>query len=349
MKIILSIDGGGIRGIVPAAVLAYLEKKIQEIQKDPRLRLANLVDFVSGTSTGSIVGSMMLIPDDTEKEFPKPKYEMQDIVDLYFTLGDSVFKKDFTNSLKTVFGLFGPKFPANNIEKPLLKYLDHYKMKDLIKPCMFAGYDIEKRQVNFYTNHDDKEKYAHYYVKDVVRGSTSIPAFFPPARFQDGVDVNTIVDGGVFANNPSLASMIEVSKTIFQGEMECKRRSPHDLIIISLGTGDLRKKSFPYKKSKKWGKAQWMMPVIDVLLSSHAEVTDYEMRKIFESYKSSHNYHRINPPILIGDSNGLNASKENLILLLKDVENYIEQNKQRLHALAHEIIDLNYLIKGDCE
>ena len=342
MKIILSIDGGGIRGIVPAAILAYLENRIQQIQKDNRIRIGNLVDFVAGTSTGSIICAAMLIPDETKN---KPKYTMDDIVQMYFNMGDDVFKKKFWHGVKTLWGLLGPTFPASNIEPLLLKELGHYKMGDLLKPCMISGYDIEKRRVNFYTNDDKDHKYEDYYVKDIVRGSTSIPAYFPPARFNHGVDINTIVDGGVFANNPSLAAYIEVSKTLFDGEY--KRKHPHELIIISLGTGKISQKSFPYKKAKRWGKAQWLMPVIDVLLSSHSEVTSYEMEKIFEAYDSKKNYTRINPSIILGNSSGLDASKDNLCKLLKDVNNYIEDNKDMLESLANDLIDMNYLIKPD--
>jgi len=344
MKIILSIDGGGVRGIIPAAVLAYLEKKIQEIQKDDRIRIANLVDFVAGTSTGSIISAAMLIPD----EKGKPKYNMDDIVQMYFNFGDQVFKKRLGHQLKTLWGLLGPAFPSSNIEPLLLKEMGHAKLSDLIKPVMISGYDIEKRRVNFYTNDDKNQKYEDYYVKDVVRGSTSIPAYFPPARFNYGVDVNTIVDGGVFANNPSLAAYIEVSKTLFKGEEKCKKRHAHDVLVLSLGTGLIKQKPFLYKKSKKWGKAQWMMPVIDVLLSSHAEVTNYEMEKIFDAYESPHNYKRLNPPVVLGDPSGLNGSKDNLTNLLKDVKNYTDANKDMLNTLAREIIDLNFLLKPDC-
>ena len=340
MKIILSIDGGGIRGIVPAAVLSYLEKKIQEIQKDKRIKIGNLVDFVAGTSTGSIISAAMLIPSETKKS---PKYEMDDIVQMYFDMGDEVFKKRFWHQLKTVWGLLGPTYPASNIEPLLLKEMGHHKLGDLIKPCMISGYDIEKRRVNFYTNSDKDKKYVDYYVKDVVRGSTSIPAYFPPARFNHGTDINTIVDGGVFANNPSLAAYIEVSKTLFNSKN--KKRHPHNVLVISLGTGLIKQRPFPYSKSKRWGKAQWLMPVIDVLLSSHSEVTSYEMEKIFDAYDAKHNYKRLNPPIILGDSSGLNASKDNLTNLLKDVKNYTDDNETMLNALAREIIDINQLIK----
>jgi len=342
MKIILSIDGGGIRGIVPAAVLDYLEKKIQEIQEDKRIRLVNLVDFVAGTSTGSIVGAAMMIPSENNK---KPKYKLEDIVQMYFNMGDDVFKKRFFHSLKTVWGLLGPTYPASNIEPLLLQKFGHNKMRDLIKPCMIAGYDIEKRRANFYTNKDVDKKYEDYYVKDVVRGSTSIPAYFPPALFNHGTDVNTIVDGGVFANNPSLSAYIEVSKTLFKH----KKMHPRDVFVISLGTGVIKQRPFPHKKSKKWGKAQWMMPVIDVLLSSHSEVTNYEMEKIFDAENSKFNYKRLNPPIVLGDSSGLNASKDNLTNLLKDVKNYTDANKNMLDAIARDIIRIKHLPKPDCE
>jgi len=342
MKIILSIDGGGMRGVLPAAVLVYLENKIQEITQDPRIRMGNMVDFVAGTSTGSVIGTLMLIPDENNLY---PKYKMSDIINFYFDLGEKVFKSSFLNDLKTVWGLFGPKFPAGNIEEPLLKELDHYKLKDLLKPCMFSGYDIEKRKVIFYTNKDDCEKYADYYVKDIVRGSTSIPSIFSPARFQYGVDINTIVDGGVFANNPSLAAYIEVSKTLFKGQYETTKYNPHDLIVISLGTGSYKQKPYMYKKTKRWGKANWMLPIIDVLLTSHSEVTSYEMEKLFAAYNSSHNYKRLNPPIKIGSSDPMDASKENLTLLLKDANNYIEENKEMLNVLAREICDIKFLLK----
>ena len=260
---------------------------------------------------------------------------------MYFSMGDDVFKKRFLHNLKTVWGLFGPTFPASNIEPLLLQKFEHAKLKELLKPCLIAGYDIEKRRANFYTNKSG-DKYEDYYVKDVVRGSTSIPAYFPPALFNHGTDVNTIVDGGVFANNPSLAAYIEVSKTLFKRKIQ-----PHNVLVISLGTGLINQRPFPYKKSKKWGKAQWMMPVIDVLLSSHSEVTSYEMERIFDADNSKKQYKRLNPPIILGDSSGLNASKDNLTNLLKDVKNYTDDNKDMLDELAREIIRIKRLPKPD--
>jgi len=348
VKIILSLDGGGIRGIVPAAVLAYLEDRIQNIMHDRRLRIANLVDFVAGTSSGSIIGGLMIIPQTTKNNYVTTLYTMWEIVQMYFEFGGQVFKKNnFWYDVKTVWGLFGPRFPESNIEAPLLQYMNHYKLKDLLKPCMFSGYDIDKRKVIFYTNADEHQLYSDYYLKDVARGSASVPSIFPPAYFNEGIHVNTIIDGGVFANNPALAAYMEVSKTIFKGDTQPKNYGTQDIMMISLGTGDYSKKSFPYNKTKKWGSAQWTVPALDMVATSNSEVTHYQMEKIFATTNSLQNYKRINPPILLGSTNSLDASKDNLCKLLKDAQNYTKQNKDMLEQLARQICDIKGIHNWD--
>ena len=342
MKVILSIDGGGIRGIVPAAILDYIERKIQEIQGDNRIRIGNLMDLVAGTSTGSIVGSLMLLPSDTS---PWAKYTMKEIVDLYFSLGQVVFKPDFKHNIKTIWGLIGPKFPASNIENPLLLQYEHYKLKDLVRPCLFTGYDIDKRVVNVYTNMDIDHKYAEYYVKDIVRGSTAIPSYFPPAYFKEGIDVNTIVDGGVFAGNPSMMAYIEAFKTIFGQADNVAELNPNQVLLISMGTGFAPRTKYTYNEAKRWGKAQWLSPILNVMTSAVTDITDYEMSMVFKSVLRSDNYKRINPPLTHSVQPSTDASKENMTNLLKDAKDYIENNKEYLNLIAHEICDLHYLIR----
>jgi patatin-like phospholipase/acyl hydrolase len=266
---------------------------------------------------------------------------MSDIIDFYFSFGEKAFKNTTLYNIKTFYGLIGPKFSDLNINEILLSKFNHYKLKDLLKPCMFTGYDIEKRKPIFFTNKDTQEKYVDYNIKDIVRGSIAIPSFFSPASFQYGVDSNTIIDGGIFANNPSLAAYIEVSKTMFNGQTEIDKRFPADLLIISLGTGIPNQKSYPYKIAKNWGKTEWIVPILDMMMTSNAEITDYEMQRIFYEYKQ--NYKRINPLIKLESSDILDTSKENITKLLKDTNQYIQENKEVLNTLAKEICDINFL------
>lgn len=341
MKIVLSIDGGGIRGIVPVAILDYIERKVNEIQGDNRVRIGSLIDLIAGTSTGSIIGALMMLPDPLIHN--KPKYSMKEIESLYVQMGPNVFKKKIWHNIKTLWGLFGPKFMTSNIETPLIQMFDHYKLKHLVTSCLFTGYDIDKRRVNIYTNHDPSEKYGDYYIKDIIKGSSSIPAYFSPTFFQEGLDINTIIDGGVFANNPTMIAFIEASK-MWAIDTNLKKLDPHKILFISLGTGMPKRKSFSYKKSKGWGIFRWLMPILDILLSGSSDIVDYEMKKLFASYGRPDNYIRINPPLNFSTALPIDASKENITNLLKDAHAYIEENKCMLNILARQICDLKFLI-----
>ena len=334
MKIrILSVDGGGVRGIVPAVVLEYIENRIIEVTKNPAARLSDFLDFTAGTSTGSIISSMIIIPNDCGK----PKYKMEDIVKAYFELADVVFKKDFWRNVKTLWGLFGPKYSNKYIENELLKKLDHWKMKDLLKPCAFTGYDIAKRRPNIYTNRDESRKYEDYFVKDIIRGSTSIPAYFEPAYFRDGIDINTIVDGGVFANNPALVAFIEAGKTP-EILNKFKNVSPENTLLLSFGTSKYKPKEYTFNQTKRWGMAKWLTPILDILLQGMSEITQYEMEIIFKSYNAGNNFIRINPPIVLGNPSGKDSSAENMKHLHQDALNYITTNKTMLDNIVDQLI-----------
>lgn len=336
MKVrIISIDGGGVRGIVPAIVLQYIENKIIELVNDPDARISDFVDFVAGTSTGSIITSMMLTPDKNRR----PIYKMEDIVNAYFELADVVFKKHFWRNVKTLWGILGPKYSPENIDKQLIKKLDHWRMIELLKPCAITGYDIKTRKPTIFTNRDDKLKYGNYFVKDIVRGSTSIPAFFEPSYFRNGVNINTVIDGGVFANNPSMIAYIEVLKTKEIKNKFNHKIDPTDILFLSFGTGETELKTYNFRTVKRWGMLKWFMPILNILLQSVREVTNHEMYMLFDTYNASENYHRINPEIIHGSSSGEDGSETNMKRLKQDALNYIISNKDYLDNLAKELIN----------
>jgi uncharacterized protein len=332
---VLSIDGGGIKGVVPATILQYLENKIKDITGDSKIKISDYIDFVSGTSTGSILGAGMLTPN----EKGKAKYTMEDIVNLYYSFGQTIFTNKFFRNLVTCWGILGPKYKSGPISDIFLETFDHLKMSDLLKPCLFTGYDIDKRRSNIYTNCDENKKYKNIFVKDVVRGSTCVPSFFPPAYFRDNVYIHTIVDGGVFATNPSMVTYIEVSKTRFN-DAAPKLYTPDNILFISLGTGISGEKSYSYNKTKKWGKLEWVLPGLDIVMTAQAETVNYEMSKVFESYNVLDNYYRLEPKLAFASSDFTDASKTNLDNLVHDTQTFIMENKEKLDQLAHKLCDI---------
>src|SRR5690242_5324708 len=96
---ILSIDGGGIRGLIPARILTVLEKKLQDAASDPTLRIGDCFDLIAGTSTGGILTCAYLVP---EKGNPaRPRYSAPDAVDLYLQNAAKIFDLSFWQRLKS--------------------------------------------------------------------------------------------------------------------------------------------------------------------------------------------------------------------------------------------------------
>ena len=107
---ILSIDGGGIRGILPGIVLDQLEKKLQKKTKNPNLRLSDMFDFMAGTSTGGILTLAYLTPNENDR----PKLTAMEVVNLYLDRGDEIFDTSLWQRLKSRKGITGEKYDASN-------------------------------------------------------------------------------------------------------------------------------------------------------------------------------------------------------------------------------------------
>jgi patatin-like phospholipase/acyl hydrolase len=85
---ILSIDGGGIRGVIPAVVMEYVEEKLIELSGNPDARIADYFDLFVGTSTGGILSCFYLTPDEGGK---RPKYRAAQATEFYSLQGYSIF------------------------------------------------------------------------------------------------------------------------------------------------------------------------------------------------------------------------------------------------------------------
>ncbi|KAL8151943.1 hypothetical protein V2J09_021751 [Rumex salicifolius] len=88
---ILSIDGGGIRGIIPGIILRFLESQLQSLDNDPNARLADYFDVITGTSTGGLVTAMLAAPDENNR----PLYAANEIVPFYLEHCPKIFPQSW--------------------------------------------------------------------------------------------------------------------------------------------------------------------------------------------------------------------------------------------------------------
>ena len=341
MKIVISLDAAGIRGVMTLTVLNYIERRIQDIQGDNRIRLGNLVDFAAGTATGSTLLTLMLLPSETKS--PWAKLDLKEISDMYLEFIDCFFYNNFKHKWKTRWGYKGPIYPLTKVDEIFLKWYNHYKMSQLIKPCIITGYDISKREILLYSNLKNG-KYNDYYIKDIAKAALSTPGSMEPGYFKEGTDENVVIQGGLFAGNPSMIALTEAHREGVIDEHNLK-----DVYFLSFGGGKNHelKKKYPYEIAKNWGMVDWLLPILDIVQSASQETTEKQIRSLFESQKCLENYHRIDPPVILGNGKSMDPDKDNLMNVIKDGIKYIEDNKIYLEEIANKICRLKYLIRVD--
>lgn len=333
---ILSIDGGGIRGILPGQILVELEMKLQHFSGDPDKRLADYFDMIAGTSTGGILTCLYLYPD--EKKPSRPLFTATDAVNLYLENGGGIFKE----STIRIDGLRQEKYPVAAIETLLKKYFKNTRLSELLKPCLITSYNIYARSTHFFAQHDAKQKKAHdFYLHDVARGTSAAPTYFEPAAVTSLSGITyPVVDGGVFASNPALCAYAEAREKF----KPSKKGERMDMFMLSIGTGS-KKESYAYDKAKGWGKLGWVKPVLDIMLSGASETVDFQLKHVFDAIDCGDNYYRINPDIGRASIEMDDASEGNLKALKEAGIAAALKYDQELNDIAAYLVESNSVIK----
>ncbi|MSP13395.1 MAG: hypothetical protein EXR62_10635, partial [Chloroflexi bacterium] len=173
---ILSIDGGGIRGLIPAQILTVLEDKLKRASHDPTTRIADWFDLIAGTSTGGILTCIYLCPQPDDPH--RPRYAASEAVELYKQNGAQIFDVSVWHKLRSAGGTLDENYSATGLETLLKDKLHDLKLSDLIKPCLITAYDIENRAAYFFTQHDAR-KYPrrNFLLRDVARATSAAPTF----------------------------------------------------------------------------------------------------------------------------------------------------------------------------
>jgi len=274
---ILSIDGGGIRGIIPAQVLVSVEELLRKKTGNNDVRIAEHFDLIAGTSTGGILTCIHLCPGLDGEKPAKSKFIAEDAVNLYKEQGEKIFNPRRRKWHTTVMNWLRPKYPSTGIEEVLNDYLGDLRLNELLKPCLITAYDVKTRKTVFFTQHNAIQKNRNPFVREVARATSAAPTYFPPALVGSVSDSSNekqpLIDGAVFANNPSMCAFAEARNKF--------AKKVSDIVMLSLGTGYSHKDS--YDNSQTWGCLRWAVPVLDIMMTGVSETVDYQMRQLFGS------------------------------------------------------------------
>jgi patatin-like phospholipase/acyl hydrolase len=263
---ILSIDGGGIRGIIPAKILTELEQYIQ-VQGSGK-KIFEEFDLICGTSTGAIlaVGLALGIPAG-------------ELLKFYKQHASTIFPRWIWN-LNKLKGLYRPLYS----NKSLLKALhDVYSMATDGKTALLNDAKTKLCIPSFNGGTGEinvlKTKHTEHYTRDfkipahhAALSSASAPVYFPPHSFKFSNELGAghnlnMIDGGVFANNPALIGVFEATD-----KLKCKFK---DIKILSLGTG--QGKHILKRRWKPPSFRYWLIPnprLLDIVLDSQSQITE---------------------------------------------------------------------------
>ena len=336
---ILSLDGGGIRGIISCVILKYIEEQLQKLDH-PEAKIGDYFDLVAGSSTGGLIAALILFPDNSKKA----KYSIQEALELYAQKGDSIFNVSVWEQIINPFGLFNEKISQKNLEKQLNEVFGNLELKNLIKPCLITSYDISSRKAKFFCSHEAQLPLENFYVKDACRATSAAPTYFEPAKIKSLYNQEfTFVDGGVYANNPAMCAFGEARKIPFSKTLEDPSKPDYptinDMIIVSIGTGQVLK-PYTFKEFENAGKIKWISPLIDILLTANAETVDYYLEKMFSTLglRNQKNYYRIMPELKNASPEMDDTSKKNIYELIQAGLFYIDNNREQLNEIAKKLI-----------
>ncbi len=298
---VLSIDGGGIRGIIPALVLAELERRADR-------RVHELFDLIAGTSTGGILACALCAPD------PLPAEEL---VDLYDEEGPKIFDRSLWQRIHSAEGLLDEKYDASALDAALERFLGAKRLSEADPDLIVPAYDMNQPGPYFFKSRKARESPVtdDFPMSVVARATSSAPTYFEPLEAGN----RALVDGGVFAVNPAMSAFAEVLR--FQPAT--------DVRLLSLGTGQrTRKRTFD--EVEDWGLIEWARPILDVVFDGVSDAVDYQLTHALQDGR----YWRLQVELGAANDDLDDAGEENLARLQQHARDLIARSSKELDEIA---------------
>ena len=268
---ILSIDGGGIKGLYSAAFLAGLENKFGKETYD-------CFDLVAGTSTGGILALAIAA-----------RIPVKDIVEFYKQWGPRIFRTRF-NILRNL--LFS-KYSNKELIKALQSIFGNTRIKDIysqdkrISVCIPSIDVIQGTPTVFKTPHNSRlSRDNEQYLWEIALATSSAPTFFPLAkiRIPQSSAWKLFVDGGLWANNPSLVAITEA--------LTYHKQTLENIYMLSLGniesTTSLSSNTYLNK-----GFVLWQADIVGITMDTQSIAVHNQIQLLFSSKGLSDHYIRI--------------------------------------------------------
>ncbi len=316
---ILSLDGGGIRGIIAAMILQEIENRVA-IKTSKSASIADYFHMIAGTSTGGIMALGLASPTH--------KMSAEQLVQFYEKDGKNIFRRSLWRGVSSLGGLVDEKYDATALESTLQNKLGNDRLSEVKNvDLLITAYEINKRDPFFFKSwracgHDLKKgaKSAQYnfYLRDIGRATSAAPTYFEPTKVANviGKDTYSLIDGGVFANNPVMCALASAYHLYKKAD---------SYVVVSLGTGQLQR-PIPYQDAKDWGLMGWARPLLSLIFDGVSDTADYQAAEVLEGQ----NYFRFQVELGKDEDDPDSAND--------DLDDASPENIARLKSLAMKLI-----------
>lgn len=257
---ILAFDGGGVRGAFTARIVERLS--------EARPGFLQPVELLAGTSTGSIIAAGLA-----------SGISPRELVDFYRNDSRRAFADSLLDDVRDLGRLRGADYSSAPLKRLLGRIFGETRLGELAKPILVPAFDLDNGsgcpairtwKPKFFDNIEKDGPDCEERLVDVIMRSCAAPVYFPSYQ--------GYIDGGIVANNPSLAALARL--------LHSKKTPLEEVRLLSIGTGQ----NLEYISGRRhdWGLAQWA-PILPRLFSAGSMgVVDYQCRQLLGS-----GYHRL--------------------------------------------------------
>ena len=278
---ILTLDGGGIRGLITIIMMQNLARE------QGLVNWLDQADLIAGTSTGGILALAIAAGVD-----------MKEVRALYESKGQDVFDDSWLDDILDLATIIGAQYDNKKLTRELKKVIGEKTLGELPRSVLVTAFDLDNEDPDpgkrtwkpkIFHNVPGTDNDNDVLAYKAALYTSAAPTYFPA--------VDGYVDGGVFANNPSLCALLQS-----QDKRNTLKPPMDDIVLLSLGTGS----SMTYIKGKNlnWGYSQWVKPLINLMMDGVNGIADFQCKQIL-----GERYHRLAPKFPPGVSIALDDVK----------------------------------------
>jgi len=307
---ILSIDGGGVRGLIPGMIIVELERRLGK-------PVSEVFDLIAGTSAGGHIALALSAPGKNGNT----KWSAADLANFYRDAYGRIFPSTGNRFIGALRSITDERYSAEGIELVLEEIFGDVMLSEAMTEVLVTAFEVESGKPHFFLRSEARaDKRLDHTMKFVARATSAAPTYFEPAAKIGSDEKLAFIDGGVFANNPTMCGFAHAQKLGFDED---------DMTIVSIGTGAVSRE-LVYEEVRDWGLAHWARPILDITAQAGNHAIDWQLNQIL---RKGH-YFRIQP-MMSGMRSSLDDARPETVTALEDVaRDVIQENNAALDRIC---------------